>query len=131
MAGVEARLATISGLRTSDIIPDQINPPCAIVGVPDVPNYRVTMARGFYELDFTVTVLVSAALDRIGQIKLAGYMNPIGATSIITAIEGDKTLGGAVADSYVRSFRRLGIREVGEIGFYGGEFVVYVVAGGQ
>lgn len=34
MLGIEARLDTITGLRTSEYSADQINPPQAIVGVP-------------------------------------------------------------------------------------------------
>lgn len=130
MLGIEARLATIAGLRVSEIIPDQINPPAAIVGVPPIPNYRIAMGKGAYELAPTVTVLVSAALDRVGQLQLAGYADPTGASSIITAIEGDRSLGGAVADCVVESFRPIGLEEVGVIGYYGGVFTLKCIAAG-
>lgn len=130
MQGLETRLATITGLRVNDVIPDQINPPAAIVGVPPIPNYRIAMGRAHMELDLTVTVLVSAAYDRIGQLALAGYANPTGSTSIITAVEGDKTLGGAVEQAWVTDFHPLGIEEVGLIGYYGGIFTVRCVATG-
>lgn len=130
MDGLEARLATITGLRTSDVSPEQISPPCAIVGVPDIPEYRITMKNGFAVLTFQVTVLVSSAMNRTGQKALAGYANFTGATSIRTAIEGDKTLGGAVSDCVVDSFRPLGLEEVGVIGYFGGVFAVRVFASG-
>lgn len=130
MDGLEARLATISGLRVSDVSPGQINPPCAIVGVPDIPDYRITMRNGYALLTFQVTVLVSAALDRVGQKKLAGYADFTGANSIRTAIEGDDTLGGAASECVVDSFRPLGLEEVGTIGYFGGVFNIRVVAQG-
>jgi len=130
MDGLEARLATIGGLRVSDVSPGQISPPCAIVGVPDVPDYRLTFRNGFAALSFTVVVLVSAALDRNGQKALAGYANFTGSTSIRTAIEGDKTLGGIVSDTVVDSFRPLGVEEVNNIGYFGGVFTVRVVSSG-
>lgn len=130
MLGLEARLATISGLRVSEITPDQINPPQAIVGVPAIPQYHATMAMGHFTLDLSVTLLVSVALDRVGQLRLAGYANPTGATSIRAAIETDKTLGGRVSDCYVKDFRPLGLEEVGLIGYYGGVFTLQTIATG-
>lgn len=129
MLGVETRLKTITGLRAEEYVPDSINPPCAIVGVPPV-EYHATFGNGHMKLPCTVTVLVSAALDRQGQLKLAGYVNPTGATSIKAAIEGDSTLGGVVSDCKVMSFRPLGIEEVGVVGYYGGVFDLLIVATG-
>lgn len=131
MQGIETRLATISGLRTRDISPDQISPPCAIVGVPPIPEYRATFGRGRFRLAPTVTVLTSAALDRAGQQKLAGYADPTGTQSIAAAIEADRTLGGIVEECHVIDFRPLGREEVGLIGYYGGEFTLHVMAPGR
>lgn len=128
MLGIETRLATISGLRTSAIGPDQIVPPAAVVGVPPVEAYHATFNSNRMLLDFPVTVLVSAALDRVGQLALAGYANPSGATSVKAAIEGDKTLGGILDDCIVMSFRPLGLEEVGLIGYYGGVFTVRAIS---
>lgn len=130
MRGVQTRLATISGLRVSAIAPDQITPPLAIVGVPPIENYHATMRRGRATYEPTVYILVSAALDRTGQEALAGYANPTGPTSIIAAIEGDRTLGGVAEDCIVRSFRPLGVEEVGQIGYYGGAFELMVITAG-
>lgn len=131
MAGIETRLDTIDGLRVNDVDPTQINPPAAWVGVPDIPDYRATFGAGNagrFHIAPTVTVAVSAALDRVGQVKLAGYANPSGATSIAAAIEADRTLGGIVEECFVLSFRTLDIVERTEIGYYGGLFTLYVIA---
>ena len=129
MDGLETRLATISGLRTRNIAADNPPIPCAFPLVPPI-TYRETFGRGTYSLNFQIVVLVSAALDRVGQLKLAGYANPRGTTSIITAIEGDKTLGGIVADLVVDTFDPRGLEEVGIVGYYGGVFNVRVIASG-
>ena len=131
MQAIETRLKTINGLRTDDIQSDQINPPQAIVGVPPIPSYHATMGNGRFLLEPTVTVLVSANVDRVGQLALAGYANPTGPTSIKAAIEDDRTLGGVVDDCIVTEFRPLGMEEVGQIGFYGGEFTLRVIASGS
>jgi hypothetical protein len=138
MDGLESRLATISGLRVSDVVPDQINPPHAFVGVPPVPDYHGAMRMGLTRLEVPVWVFVSAALDRIGQRSLAGYASPSGPTSIRAAIEtpdadGRKTLGGVagVQDVMVRDFRPLGREDIGVIGYFGGVWTVHVEIDGR
>ncbi|TDE40501.1 hypothetical protein E1295_31880 [Nonomuraea mesophila] len=130
MQGIETRLETIAGLRVSSYVADQINPPQAFVGVPEIPDYHATMRRARITVEPTVTVLVSAALDRVGQMKLAEFANPDGALSVVAAIEGDRKLGGVVDDCIVASFRPLGLEEVGLIGYYGGVFALRVAARG-
>ena len=132
MAGVETRLATISGLRTKDVSPTQIVAPCAFVSVPSIPEYRITMGRGRYRLSMSVVVLVATGgPDRAAQLKLASYADVTGADSIPAAIEGDKTLGGTVENCIVEEFRPLGTEEVGALGYYGGIFGLSVVAAGS
>lgn len=132
MRGLEVRLATIDGLRVaSDGQPDQINPPAAIVQVPPIDNYHATFQRGRLVLSPTVLVLVSAAVSRVGQMALAEYADPTGPRSVVTALEGDKTLGGVAEDLVVRSFRPLGLEDVGEIGYFGGLFTLMVIAVGS
>lgn len=130
MAALETRLDTIAGLRVSDTGPGQIVPPAAIVGVPEVPEYRLTMGRGSWRLTFAVTVLVGAQLDRVGQLALADFADVSGSKSIAATIEADKTLGGVVSQCWVEAFRPLGIEEVGAIGYFGGVWAVNVVAPG-
>jgi hypothetical protein len=129
---IETRLQTISGLRTNDISPGQITPPCAIVGIPPIPSYHATFGvGGRWRIEPTVTVLTSMAMDRAGQQKLLAYADRSGSNSIFAAIEADRTLGGTVEDCVVDSFRPLGQSEVGEIGYYGGVFDLRVIAPGS
>lgn len=128
---IETRLKTISGLRTSPYISEQVNPPMAVVGVPDIPSYHKAFHHGLQELDFTVILCISKASDRFGQLNLGEYADIAGDLSIHAAIEADKTLGGIVDDAICASFRRLSSEEVGAIGYYGGEFIIRVLAKGN
>lgn len=131
MEAIETQLQAIPGLRTAAYVADQVNPPTAIVGVPNIDEYHATFARGRMSLEFQVWILVSASLDRIGQMALASFADATGENSVINAIESDKTLGGTVNDCIVLSFRSLGSEEVGQIGYYGGVFELRVVADGS
>lgn len=130
LVGIETRLATIDGLRVAEYSPDQVNPPQAFVSPPPIPDYHEVANMGTYIIRPTITVLVSKVMARQGQMKLASYANPTGATSIRAAVEGDRTLGGIVQDCVVDNFDPLGIREVGIIGYYGGTFGLRVIASG-
>jgi len=131
MEAVQDRLETVVGLRSDPFLPDQVNPPHAVVSVPPIENYRTTFRRGRFELRFSVYVLVSATLDRIGQMAMASYADVTGDNSIPLAIEGDRTLGGVVDDCVVVAFRPMTQEEVGQISYYGGVFDLLVIARGQ
>ena len=128
MEGMEAVLATIDGLRTGAVGPDQINPPYAYVGVPPVTDYNTSLGEIRMALSPTVTVLVSAAVTRTGQFALAAYADPSGAGSIPAAFRADKTLGGVVGDCQLQRFDPLGLEEVAAIGYFGGRFTFRVLA---
>lgn len=128
MQGIETALLTIDGLRGSDTSPDQIVPPWFFVGVPPVPSYHTSFAGPRPTLEPTITVLVSAAVSRAGQLKLAGYADPTGDQSIPAAIAADRTLGGLVNDCQITRFDPLGIEDVAAIGYWGGRFTCRVLA---
>lgn len=128
MQAIAAAVDNIDGLRVAAFSPGQINPPQACVFVPTIPNYHATFGRARYDLNFDLYVLVSAVLDSAGQYKLASYANPSGSTSIVSAIEADKTLGGVVQDIHVVNFRPLGLEEVGIVGHFGGVFNLECIA---
>lgn len=96
---LKTRLQTISGLRVFDYVPDSANIPTnnafAVVGQLNL-NYDFTIARGYDQATCTITVVVGRMSEKDGQSRLDGLLASTGSTSIKTAIEGDKTLGGAV-----------------------------------
>lgn len=130
VAAVETRLKTISGLRTSQYVPDAVNPPQAVVDFSGDINYHETFVHGKQRLELTVIILVSRVVDRVGNAALAAYASTSGTNSIHTAIEGDATLGSLVDDCTVGTFRRLGQEEIDGLGFYGGVFTLHVIAPG-
>ena len=131
MAGLETRLATITGLNVTDTVPGQITPPYAYVGVPDIPNYRASFSRGSFIPNPTVTLYTSSKALGEDQLVLASFADVVGANSIPLAIESDRTLGGLGVDCTVTAFRTLGMDEVGAIGYYGGVFALQVIAAGS
>lgn len=132
MTGIQARLATIPGLNTSDTIRESISVPYAEVGVPDIDVYWESFGRGTWRPSPTVTVFVSKGYAAGGQLALASYADVSGTYSVPAAIEADRTLGGLPGvDCIVKSFRALGEEQVAQIGYYGGVFTLQVTASGS
>lgn len=130
IAGIDTRLATISGLRHDPFVADTVNPPHAVVAVPDIPEYRATFIRGQVDLEIDVYLFVGEQMDRASQASLAGFVDYSGSSSIPLAIEADRTLGGTVQDCVVKSYRNLTPEQVAGTGFIGGVFTVVVIATG-
>ncbi len=130
LAGVETQLQTISGLRTAQYVPDQVNPPQAVVDFPGDITYHTAFHHGQFTIEPTVILLVSKTVDRVGTAALAAYASPTGTNSIHLAIELDRTLGGVVDDCFVVHFRRLTQTEIDALLFFGGVFTLRVVAKG-
>lgn len=122
-----ANLATISGLRTAATMPDQPNPPIAIV-MPQSVSYDTAMSRGLDTYEFVVLVVVGRVDERTAQNLLDGYCNPTGASSIKTALESDRSLGGQAQDLRVTDMRNYSSVSVGEVTYLAAEFVVSVYA---
>jgi hypothetical protein len=93
--GLKTRLQTITGLRVYDLIPEPVTPPCAVVGQLDL-TFDIDNARGLDQANVDIYVIVQRFSERAGQDKLDAYLAGSGASSIKTAIEGDRTLGGTV-----------------------------------
>lgn len=125
--GIATNLATISGLRTAATMPDQPNPPIAIV-MPQSVSFDTAYGRGMDTYEFVVLTIVGRVDERTAQNLLDSYCNPTGATSIKTAIESDRTLGGEVQDLRVTEMRNYSSVPVGEITYLAAEFVVTVYA---
>jgi hypothetical protein len=125
-AGLATNLATVSGLRTSATIPDQVTPPMAVV-MPQTITYDTAFARaGGDEYEFAVTVIVGRVDERTAQNRLDAYCSSSGASSIKAAIEKDKTLGGKAFDCRVTSLRSYNQIIVGDTTYLSAEFVVQV-----
>lgn len=131
MEAIESALDNITGLRTTPFIKDQMSPPFAMVGVPEIPDYHGAFKSGMMSISPKVYVFTSAAVDRIGQTRLSEFADPVGTKSIKAALEADNSLGSIVAQVVVKSFRPLGAEEMGAMGYYGGVFDLMIVATGN
>lgn len=126
-SGLSTRLATITGLRSGPTIPDNVNPPFAIVA-PTTVDYHRAFNNALSTFNFTVTVVVGRVSERTAQNNLDAYCSPSGASSIRVAIEADKTLGGVVFDTIVTGMRNYGSVTIGENTYLAAEFDIAVQA---
>lgn len=126
-SGLATRLGTISGLRTSATMPDNPNPPIAVV-MPSSVSYDDTFRKGMQTYVFNVLVIVGRVDERTAQNNLDAYVSSTGNSSIKLAIEGDKTLGGVVFDTRVNEMRNYGQLPVGEVTYLTAEFTVLCYA---
>jgi hypothetical protein len=101
-SALKTRLATITGLKTYDHIPDSVAVPAGIVGQLDM-TFDATFNRGFDSATCTVLLIVGRMSEQAAQAKLDGYLAGSGATSVKAAIEADATLSGSVQTVRVAS----------------------------
>ena len=126
--GIATNLATVPGLRTAATVPDQINPPIAVV-MPTSITYDTAFARsGGDEYEFSVMVIVGRVDERMAQNKLDAYCLGTGVQSIKAAIESNKTLGNEAFDCRVTSLRNYNQVSVADVTYLAAEFVVQVYA---
>lgn len=124
--GLSANLQTIDKLRVSEEIPDQVNPPQAVISLTTV-EYDQAFGQGLTIYRFLVTLIASRASDRWAQIRLDGYCSN-GDDSVKLAIESDKTLGGSAFDVRVTEMGNIGTISLDESMYLAAEFSVDVYA---
>lgn len=125
--GLADRLATINGLRTLDYVPDQINPPVAVV-IPSSISYDTVFVRAADEYRFDVVVIVARADERSAQVALDAYCASSGSGSVKAAIEDDDTLGGAAQTTRVTDLTSYQVLAVGETQYLAATFSVSIIA---
>lgn len=125
--GLAANLATIPGLRTTATVPDDISPPIAVTFTSTI-TYDETFGRGLDRYEFSVLVIVGRVDARTSQNTLDAYCAPSGASSIKTAIESNRTLGGIIQDLRVTEMRNYGASNIQSVDYLTAEFVVTVYA---
>jgi hypothetical protein len=125
--GLKVNLATISGLRTTDTVPDNPNPPIAVI-LPQSVEYDNAFNRGMNTYTFSVLVIVHRVSERSAQNSLDTYISSTGSSSIKLALESDKTLNGKAYDLRVSEMRNYGELTIGEINYLSAEFTVLCYA---
>jgi hypothetical protein len=125
-AALATNIAKIPGLRTSVDIPDNPNPPMAVIAI-DSADYDGAFAGGLTEYNFIITVIASRASERFAQRTLDSYIST-GATSLKKAIESDKSLNGKAFDVRVTRMSNIGTVSLGEVSYLAADFAVTVYA---
>lgn len=126
-AALKTALGTITGLRVVDYLPDQVNPPTALVGI-DTVNYHGAFRNGDATYTYTVTVVVSRASERTAQQKLDAFLSATGATSVRAAIEADPTLGGVIQTCVVPTAGNIQVLNINDVMYLTVDFTVTVHA---
>jgi hypothetical protein len=126
-SGLATNLGSISGLRSGPTIPDNVNPPYAIIA-PSSVDYHRAFNNALSTYNFTITLVVGRVSERTAQNNLDAYCSPTGSSSIRVAIESDKTLGGVVFDTIVTGMRNYGSVTIGENTYLAAEFDIAVQA---
>ena len=98
--------ATITGLRTYDRQPDNLNAPFAFPSLQSI-DYHGAMGAGSILQTYTLTVVVGRASERAAEDLLDTYLG-YGSGGIRNAIESDTTLGGVVQTCIVESAGTIG-----------------------
>lgn len=125
--GLATNIGTISGLRTAAEVPDNPNPPMAVVSLESI-DYHQAMQNGLTRFNFTVTVIVGRAAEREMQRKLDAYCQVTGSQSVKAAIESNRTLSGKVYDLVVVSSNSIGSVTINDQTYLAAEFSVTVFA---
>lgn len=123
-AGLKANLSTISGLRVSDELLDNPQPPVAMVALNNI-EYHTDMRTGA-KYNFTIQVIVGRASERHAQRALDLYVNPTGASSVKVGVESNRTLGGVVDDVVVESMPNVGSIQLNDTTYLAADFLVAV-----
>jgi hypothetical protein len=100
-AAIAAALGTVSGLRTYDRQPDNVNAPMAFPSLRSI-EYHGAMGNGLTTQNYDVTVIVGRAAERSAERLLDTYLS-YGSGGIRYALETDRTLGGTAETSIVES----------------------------
>jgi len=124
--GLAANIATIPNLRVSAEIPDNPSPPIAVIALNNI-SYDLDFNRGMTLYNFTVTLIVGRVAERDAQRKLDAYAGN-GERSIKTAVQSDRTLGGAAFDVRLSEMSTLGALNLGEQTYLAADFLIQVYA---
>ncbi len=98
--GIETRLETISGLQVYDFEPDGISvtPMCSIrlVNMRRNVTFEGASVPGDRIYNWMLTLRIQGRIPKERWEEVDSYLAPTGSKSILAAIDGDDTLGGAV-----------------------------------
>jgi hypothetical protein len=120
-------LRTINGMRTSEHLPEQLNPPVAVIQL-DRLDFHGAMQGGLRTFQFLVILVVGRMGERSSQDFLDRLTDFDGPDSVREVLEADPTLGGVVWACKVSGARSVRPFNIGDTAYLGVEFEVEVQA---
>lgn len=130
--------AETTGINAVDHVPDTLPSAAFYVGEMDIEldvSFRRNTTDGEGHITrvgtdqgtITCRVLVARTTDKYSVRLMRDYMAGHGPTAIAEAILQDKTLGGTVHASHLKSLRGNRMFEVGGKKYYGVEMTIFVI----
>jgi hypothetical protein len=116
--GLLGQLALVRGLRVSEHVPEQINPPAAIITRAEV-DYTQNMSGGLTEWSMQVQLIAGRMADQQSQRQIDAWLSWDGDQSVRQALEADRTLGGNCQTSRVTGADALVSIQVGDSDYVG------------
>lgn len=136
-AAVPAAVGTaIPELTCLPYLPDAVPEPCFYAGEVEI-DFDRTYQRGMDEIELTCRLLVSRGDDLAGQARLDSYMAGSGPLSVKAALDaargapGQAALGGLADDIHLRRVQGHRLYQVGNVMYYGAEFIVRIIGRGD
>lgn len=124
---IATNLGSVSGLRTSSLIPEDPKPPVAVV-IFDRIEFDTAFGRGLDMYLFKVVVVMGRVNTRGTEETLDGYLSGSGSSALKAAIESDRTLGGEAQDLRVTSGENVRELVVADITYVAADFLLTVYA---
>lgn len=125
--GLVGQLALVRGLRVSEHVPEQVNPPAAIITRAEV-DYTQNMSGGLTQWSMQIQLIAGRMADQQSQRQIDAWLSWDGDQSVRQAIEADRTLGGNCQTSRVTSADALSSVQVGDSEYIGVTVAVTVWA---
>lgn len=122
MDAIGTRLATITGLRVADYPSDTVNPPMAIVSLPETVEYDVVAGRGADRVLIPVLVVVGRVSVRASRDAIAAYVSGTGASSVKSAVEGSGSDLGTVAHTVRVTGATISVVTIAAVDYLGASF---------
>jgi hypothetical protein len=120
-------LATIPGLRVADHLPEQVQPPMAVIQLQSVTYHRA-MRGGLSEWRYVISLVAGRMGDRAAQRQLDAWLSYDGAQSVRVAVEADPTLDGNASTLIVDEMITVRPLTIGDAAYMTCEFNVIVHA---
>ena len=116
--GLATALGRVDRLRVSELIPEQVNPPVAVITRASV-DYTQAMSGGLTEWSMQVQLVAGRMADQQTQRQIDAWLSWDNPQSVRQAIEADRSLGGACQTCLVTDAEALTAIQIGDSEYIG------------